>query len=70
MEKFYCENCQKIFEAEGEKKEWQSSVFGKCWKLIAKCPNCKKECEEYRPLKSGKSQSSCSGNCSFCSGCK
>lgn len=27
MEKFYCEKCQKIFEAEGEKQEWQSSVL-------------------------------------------
>ncbi len=23
MEKFYCPKCDKIFEAEGEKKEWQ-----------------------------------------------
>lgn len=70
MEKFYCENCQKIFEAEGKKKEWESSLFGKCWKLVAKCPNCKKECEEYRPQRSKKSDSSCGGSCFSCSGCK
>jgi len=48
MEKFYCPKCNKIFEAEGQKKEWQSSVFGHCFKLVAKCPDCKAECSEWR----------------------
>lgn len=71
MEKFYCEKCQKIFEAEGEKKEWQSSIFGKCWKLVVKCPICKIECNEYRSsIKGGSSgKNSCNGSCSTCSGC-
>ncbi|MBC7074404.1 hypothetical protein H5T58_03445 [Candidatus Parcubacteria bacterium] len=69
MEKFYCENCQKVFEAEGEKKEWESSIFGKCWKLVAKCPSCKKECNEWRPGAFGSSKS-CGGSCPLCSGCK
>jgi len=38
MEKFYCPKSNKIFEVEEKKKEWQSSVFGYCWKLVAKCP--------------------------------
>jgi hypothetical protein len=71
MEKFYCPKCNKIFEAEGEKKEWQSSVFGYCFKLVAKCPECGTECNEWRPKgPSGKESGSCSGGtCSICSGC-
>jgi hypothetical protein len=71
MEKFYCPKCNKIFEAEGEKKEWQSSVFGYCFKLVAKCPECGAECNEWRPKgPSRKGSGSCSGgSCSICSGC-
>jgi hypothetical protein len=70
MEKFYCPKCDKIFEAEGEKKEWQSSVFGYCWKLVAKCPDCEAECEEWRPKgPSGKGGGNCFGTCSTCPGC-
>jgi hypothetical protein len=68
MEKFYCKNCQKIFEARGEKKEWESSIFGRQWKLVAKCSDCDVECEEYRTKTSGKS--SCTNTCSICSLCK
>lgn len=50
MEKFYCENCKEIFEAEGKKKEYQSSIYGPCWKYIANCPKCGAECDEYRPI--------------------
>jgi hypothetical protein len=49
MDKFYCPKCDKIFEAEGKKKEWQDSIYGYCWKRTAKCPICGTECEEYRP---------------------
>jgi len=70
MEKFYCPKCEKIFEAKGEKKEWQSSVFGYCFKLVAKCPDCKTECNEWRPKgPSGKDGKTCSGSCSVCPGC-
>lgn len=48
MDKFYCSQCQKIFESEGEKRGWQSSIYGYCWKRIAKCPVCNKECDEHR----------------------
>jgi primosomal protein N' len=72
MEKFYCPKCNKIFTAEGEKKEWQSSIFGYCWKLVAKCPDCGTECDEWRPKgPSGeKGENTCSGGtCSICPGC-
>jgi len=71
MEKFYCPKCNKIFEAEGQKKEWQSSVFGHCFKLVAKCPECNAECSEWRAEgpSSKKNSSSCSGSCSCCSSC-
>jgi len=67
MEKFYCPKCDKIFEAEGKKKGWQSSLFGYCWKLVAKCPNCDKECDEWRPKGSSDKESGnyCGGTCSI-----
>lgn len=49
MDEFYCPKCQKIFEAKGEKREWESSIYGHCWKRIAKCPVCQTECDEYKP---------------------
>ena len=72
MEKFYCPKCDKIFEAEGEKREWQSSVFGYCFKLVAKCPECGAECNEWRPKGPSEKEggNNCSGGtCSICSGC-
>lgn len=54
MEKFYCQNCKKIFRAKGEKREWESPIYGKCWKQVAKCPVCSTECDEYRPRISSK----------------
>lgn len=71
METFYCENCRKIFGAKGNKKEWKSSVFGKCWKLVAQCPNCGTESREYRPSSFRKPfNQQCDGTCSACSGCR
>jgi|YNPMSStandDraft_1061717.scaffolds.fasta_scaffold23070_2 hypothetical protein len=66
MEKFYCSHCQKIFEAEGEKIFWEDKIYGKCFKKIAYCPDCQKECEEYRVNKNSRS---CSNKCSNCPGC-
>jgi hypothetical protein len=69
MTKFYCPKCKKIFSAEGKKKEWQSSIYGKCWKLIAKCPDCDAECNEWRSTGLlGKNRKSRPGSCSICSG--
>lgn len=70
MEKYYCPYCQKIFEAEGEKREWEDKIYGPCWKKIAICPNCHNECEEYRVKKNiSKEEKNCSGNCSCCGTC-
>ncbi len=67
MEKFYCKNCQKIFKAKGKKKEWESSIFGKQWKLVAECPFCHQECEEYRPEISKKGKDFRENSCPLCS---
>jgi len=64
MDKFYCKKCDKIFKAKGKKKTWKDPIFGPCYKIVAKCPKCKKECEEYRPKSANKT---C--NCTSCSGC-
>lgn len=48
MDKFYCQKCQKVFEAEGVKREYSSPIYGPCWKWIAKCPDCDRECDEFR----------------------
>jgi hypothetical protein len=71
-EKFWCASCKKIFEAKGEKKEWNDPIYGPCMKFIATCPTCKTECGEYRdPNAVTKKESmpamSCGGgNCSHC----
>ena len=57
MNRFYCESCQKIFDAGGIKKKYMSSIYGPCWKLVAQCPDCKTRCNEYRQRKSGKKKS-------------
>ena len=67
MEKFYCQKCQKTFEAEGEKRIWQSSVYGFCWKKVAKCPFCGSEAEEVKKIKKSKVVCcGCSGSCEVC----
>lgn len=52
--KFFCQKCQVIFEAEGMKKEYEDHIYGQCWKRIASCPACDAECEEYRQKNSPK----------------
>jgi hypothetical protein len=44
--KFYCQNCIIFFEAEGGKIEFQDPIYGRCWKRVAPCPTCNKECNE------------------------
>ncbi|MGB9745320.1 MAG: hypothetical protein ACPLXM_00115 [Bacteroidales bacterium] len=48
MLRFYCSTCRKEFEAEGRKDEYVSPVYGPCSHYIADCPDCGKECGEYR----------------------
>ena len=33
-EKFWCASCKKIFEAKGEKKEWNDPIYGPCMNLL------------------------------------
>ena len=54
MDKFYCQKCQKAFEAEGSKQEYTSLIYGPCWKRIAKCPDCGVACDEFRQISSAK----------------
>ncbi len=68
MEKYYCPKCQKIFEAEGKKKEWEDKIYGRLWKKVANCPYCQEECDEYRS-KLKEKEKGCSGSCSLCGGC-
>jgi hypothetical protein len=48
---FYCNNCDKIFPAEPNRKEYIDPVFGPCTTLTAKCPDCNADCSEYRKPK-------------------
>jgi len=67
MDKFYCQKCQKTFEARGEKREWQSSLYGVCWKKVAKCPFCGSEAEEIKKItKSKVACCECSNSCGVC----
>ena len=71
MNKFYCPDCRKIFEAEGKRKEWQDPIYGKCWKNVANCSVCGRECDEHRlniSSKKNKSSSSSLG-CGCSCGC-
>lgn len=51
---FYCNNCEFIFSAEGQKKEYQHPIYGPCSKYVAYCPQCHKECSEKIEPKKGK----------------
>lgn len=69
MEKFYCESCKEIFEAKGKKKEYQSSIYGPCWKYVVNCPKCGTECNEYKPISSSKKKPglpNCGCGCGAC----
>lgn len=52
MNKFYCQKCQKAFDAEGVKHEYNSPIYGPCWKRMAACPNCGLESDELNQTKS------------------
>lgn len=52
--KYFCQKCQKAFEAEGIKQEYTSPIYGPCWKRIAVCPDCGVECDEFRKKSSSK----------------
>jgi len=54
MDKFYCEKCKKVFEAQGIKEEYTSPIYGPCWKRVSQCPDCGSKCDEYRQVTSAK----------------
>lgn len=57
---FYCKSCNKIFDAEGIRKEYTDPIFGACMKYVAECPDCKTECKEYRkPVQKASKKSVC-----------
>lgn len=52
--KFYCQNCQKSFEAEGKKVDYFNPIYGPCWKRKALCLTCGNECDEHTQINSSK----------------
>ena len=69
MMKFKCALCNIIVEDEGTRKEYNSSIYGPCFKYVATCPVCRNEIDEYRYTVQKKSQNyspeghSCNGCC-------
>ncbi|MGD9977372.1 MAG: hypothetical protein AB7S54_05505 [Bacteroidales bacterium] len=73
MEIYRCKSCNIKFEAEGRKVEWVDTTFGPCGRLVAICPSCNTDCDEFRlPRQAGNSRyehshspvcSSCCGGC-------
>ena len=72
MKEFKCYDCGLVFQAEGEKKEYQDAIYGPCSKVVATCPSCHEEAVEH-VVKAGKDKKNggmapC-GNYSSCSCC-
>jgi hypothetical protein len=43
VNKYKCYDCGKIFESEGQVKEYTDAIYGPCSKRIAICPDCGEE---------------------------
>jgi hypothetical protein len=83
MSTFYCEDCHKKFEAEGEKTEWIDRTYGPCSRWTATCPECGAESSLARTVHAhgdgdgdmddncgdGGSCSCGGAGCSSCGGC-
>ena len=54
---FFCEHCQKSFQAQGKREEWYDAVFGNSWKLVAECPQCRSSSNELKDKLTGSSSS-------------
>lgn len=65
--KFYCAKCKIFIEDSGTKKEYNSSVYGPCFKYVVICPTCENEIDEYRISVSKKQSYNSSGH--SCNGC-
>lgn len=64
---FYCKHCKIVFEAEPEKIEYHSPVYGPCFKYVAKCKICHIQCDENRkPLTKSKSSKMLEPCCPSC----
>lgn len=46
--KFYCNTCDHKFEGKKTRLESVHPIYGPCWKYVAKCPECKELCDEYK----------------------
>jgi hypothetical protein len=69
MLKFKCTGCHLFFENEGMKKEYNSAIYGPCFKYIAICPSCNNETDEYRSQLPKKSSINYSIPNNSCEGC-
>ncbi|BDX37088.1 hypothetical protein CYCD_04430 [Tenuifilaceae bacterium CYCD] len=71
MESYFCKSCDIKFDANGNKVEWFDATFGPCRKMVAKCPSCGEESDEYRlPKQSNGSFHNHTPACgSCCGGC-
>ncbi|MEI7594529.1 MAG: hypothetical protein WCK02_02195 [Bacteroidota bacterium] len=69
MKKFKCNNCDMIFDSEGEKQEYNNAIYGPCARYVAKCPECNNEVGEYIEPKLGKTNSTASNPCNGCCAC-
>ncbi len=52
--RFKCSECNTIFESEGVKVEYNSPIYGPCWKFMGQCPACDMQSDEYRDPSPGK----------------
>jgi hypothetical protein len=55
MMKFLCTKCNQVFDHEGIKEEFNSAIYGPCFKYVAYCPACETVCDEYRNPSASKS---------------
>lgn len=69
MRTFLCKTCNKKFEAEGIRFDWNDPIYGPCSKFTAPCPCNGDDCDEFSPLKSNKAELATSGSSCGSGGC-
>jgi hypothetical protein len=69
MEIYLCRNCNMKFEAKGGRVEWIDATFGPCSKLVAKCPECGADTDEYRAPKQSVSNQNFHNHTPACGSC-
>ena len=75
ISRFYCKECDQVFDAEGTKIEYMDPVFGPCARYVTNCPTCDTESKEYIKPKQFKSVSldsilACGNPNTCCPGCQ